>query len=156
MAAPLTAEERRAVGDFLLFVARRALLRIVNEIEAAVRERLGDMPEPGPDTLQFLARRALYGAPARDIYAIRRKYFRLEFDRLGHYLERIGDPASLREYLLRLSSTATEREHNVGPDSTLMRDFLDLIRKTEALFHISLSPESRNMLASGWRSTSLG
>jgi hypothetical protein len=142
MTTTLSADEKRAIGEFLLFVGRRALAVLANDIVAAIEDRIGDMPPPVPGTLHFAAHSALYRDPAERIHALWSQYFPREFHRLGRYLEQIQDPGRLGDHLFRLSSEAMD-----GALANMMHDFVALIPHIEARFQIALGAQSRAILA---------
>ena len=147
MATTLTVDQKRAIGDFVLFVARRALSVLVKDIEASIDDKLGVLLELTPGTLRFSAHQALYKPIAERMQAIWNKYLKRESYQMVRCVDGIKDLSSLRRYLHQLSNAVMKHEHNVEPEWTLMHEFIELIQMIEGQFQISLSAESQKILA---------
>jgi hypothetical protein len=147
MATTLTVDQKRAIGDFVLFVARRGLSVLVKDIETSIDDKLGVLLELTPGTLRSAAHQALYKPIALRIQAIWNKYLQREFYQMVHCVDGIKDPGSLGRYLHQLSSAVMKHEYNVVPDWTLMREFIELIQMIEGQFQIVLSADSHKILA---------
>jgi hypothetical protein len=130
----LNVNQKRAIGDFILFVAKRAMAFLIHEISARIHE-------PFHSALMVSSYGASIGAA---IHQINVKYFsfREVLDPLA-----IGDPNRLCENLSELSRYVMEYDYNTQSRSlALLQDFVSLIRLVETSCHLSLSRESQDIL----------
>ena len=133
----LTVDQKRAIGDFILFVGRSARYFLVDDITILIRRKLEKYLAPSPDdeqTLYKTAFEALFNNSFKRIEDIWLKYWgEADLRELQRELSRIEDiERRLREALKKLSKHVMEyhynhNNHSTQENMTLMQDFIDLI-----------------------------
>lgn len=152
----LTVDQKRAIGDFILFVGRSARYFLVDDITILIRRKLEKYLAPSPDdeqTLYKTAFEALFNNSFKRIEDIWLKYWgEADLRELQSELSRTEDiERRLREALKKLSKHVMEyaynhNNHSTHENMTLMQDFIDLINWLKLIFKIEFSERSENIL----------
>ena len=149
IATTLTDNQKRAIGDFTLFVATRALDFLIYEIKTLIDAKFEDLSTPAPKTLYHSAHTTLYGVFREQFLSISQKYFR-GFISVHFDPDAIDGPRALYQNLNELSIHVLDLKYNTetpgGVRLTLLQDFVSLIRLVESSFRLHFTIESQNIL----------
>jgi hypothetical protein len=145
----LNVDQKRAIGDFVLFVAKRSLDFLIRDIETLIDAEFVGSSTPTPNTLYHSAHKALYGIFRDQFRSISDRYF-IGFRDVRLTPEAITGPCSLIQNLNELSRHVLDFNHNSqrysGARPTLLQDFVSLIRLVESSFRLTLSFESQHII----------
>jgi hypothetical protein len=151
----LSVEQKRAIGDFLLFVGRRATAFLMREILAQIDAKIDHYPQPIPgehSKLYNMAYEAMFSPILERIDAMWAKYS-LTPPLHEHISDYHDSPLSVKKGLAQLSGFALSHEFNThaqydhAASFCLMRDFIELIHLVKTIFHLTISAPSEDILS---------
>ena len=152
----LTVDQKRAIGDFILFVGKSACNFLLDEINTLIKEKLSKFSNVYPlndSTLNQKAYKALFDDSLGGIQNLWLKYRMGHLDRAA--LQRIDNlELRLETGLKALSRHVMEYQYNHTTNNemrqesrmTLMQDFIALINRLKFIFEFEFSEISVNIL----------
>jgi hypothetical protein len=150
-----TVEQKRAIGDFFLFVGRRAMAFLMHEILAQIDAKIENYPQPirgDHSKLYNIVYESMFSPILERIDAIWAKYPLsppLHEDMSDYH----DSPLGVKKGLAKLSRFALGHEFNThaqydhAASFCLMRDFIELIHLVKMIFHLTISAPSEDILS---------
>jgi hypothetical protein len=122
---PLSAEQKRAIGDFLLFAGANALAFLNAELTAGI-------PPGAPE--------ALYAPVFERIHAIWNRHFE-SVNRLRYAIEDIADPTTRLGVALEMLA-----RHALDNREPLLQDYVEMTALARAMFRLATTEASESVL----------